>query len=578
MTETAQEPDHQNNENRQPLVTTTVLIVGAGPAGLMTAYLLARQQIPSIIITRYPSRLGQPKAHAINPRSLEIMRQAGLDIKKMRSLGSATKDSFWVRFNLGMAAQELGKLPYELQDDAVKDVTPEPLFNIAQPALEAFLQEAVLLSGMVSIYSSWNWEDVEFKEEKPVSFIRSRSDASTTVKVASEYVVGADGAESVVRSRLSNVLWASPDGVERPNRFYSSIHASGDLTRSFANRDRRGKLSFCLNPDHRGGVIIHDLQDSWVHVRPIDPKSEPLQSFTDSRCQEIIRSCIGSNVDAKILSVNIWKTWPRVASAYSNATQRIHLVGDSAHCFPPQGGLGINTGIGDAHNLAWKLGIAIHSGTHLESFLATYSEERKPVAVANSVQSAHNEVAWLNLDKTVEKSVRKASAERVSFSCHAMKMELEQSLALNKPHFDSLALQIGYVYDKSRDPRRLLADCPDYQPSSAIGARLPHAWLADGRSTLDLIPEAEFSLLHCDRGTKYPSSCRKIGSNDVRIRSVDVSVASAAGPWISIMGLRGETAVLVRPDQHILGHTGSVDEAWAIIGRYLGKEAVLVPN
>ncbi|KAH9242467.1 hypothetical protein K456DRAFT_1716188 [Colletotrichum gloeosporioides 23] len=578
MTDISQAPDNPNNENRKPPATTTVLIVGAGPAGLMTGYLLARQQIPSIIITRYPSRLGQPKAHAVNPRSLEIMRQAGLDINKLRSLGSTTKDSFWVRFNLGLAAQELGKLPYERQDDAVKDVTPEPLFNVAQPVLEAFLQEAGLLSGMVSIYPSWDWEDVEFGEGKLTSLIASRSDPSTTVKITSEYVVGADGADSIVRSRLPNVIWASPDGIERPKRFYCSIHASGDLTRSFANSDRRGQLSFCLNPDHRGGLIIYDPQHSWVHVRPVELESEPLGSFTDARCQEIIRSCIGSNVEAKILSVNVWNTWPKVASVYSDTTQRIHLVGDSAHSFPPQGGLGINTGIGDAHNLAWKLGIAIRSGTQVASLLVTYSEERQPVAVANSVQSAYNEARWLELNKTVEKSVRKASAERASFSCHAMKMEFEQSLALNKPHFDSLARQIGYVYDRSRDPKRLLADCSDYQPSSAIGARLPHAWLANGRSRLDLIPEGEFSLLHYDRGLKYPNSSRRVGSSDVRLRSVDVSIAGAEGPWISIMGLRGETAILVRPDQHILGDTGSVDAAWAIISRYLGKEAGLVSN
>ncbi|KAF0322619.1 FAD-binding family [Colletotrichum asianum] len=578
MVNIAQAPENPSDESHKPPATTTVLIVGAGPAGLMTAYLLARQQIPSIIITRYPSRLGQPKAHAVNPRSLEIMRQAGLDINKLRSLGSTTQDSFWVRFNLGLAAQELGKLPYERQDEAVKDVTPEPLFNVAQPVLEDFLQEAVLLSGMVSIYSSWDWEDVEFDEGKLISLIASRSDASTTVKITSQYIVGADGGDSIVRSRLSNVVWVSPDGIERPKRFYCSIHASGDLTRSFANRDRRGQLSFCLNPDHRGGVIIYDPQHSWVHVRPIELDREPLGSFTDARCQEIIRSCIGSNVEAKILSVNVWNTWPKVASAYSDTTQRFHLVGDSAHSFPPQGGLGINTGIGDAHNLAWKLGIAIRSGTHLASLLVTYSEERQPVAVANSVQSAYNEARWLDLNKTVEKMVRKASAERALFSCHAMKMEFEQSLALNKPHFDSLALQIGYVYDKSRNSKTLLADCSDYQPSSAMGARLPHAWLAAGRSTLDLIPAREFSLLHYDRGLKYPSSCRKIGSSDVLIRSVDVSIAGAAGPWISIMGLRGETAVLVRPDQHILGHPRSADEAWAIVGRYLGKEAGLVPN
>ncbi|RSL39569.1 hypothetical protein CEP53_013961 [Fusarium sp. AF-6] len=455
----------------EPPATIPVVIVGGGPAGLFSAYLLGRQGIPSVVVTRYGTRLGQPKAHAINPRTLEIFRQAGLDVRALRELGAPLKDAFWVRFNLGIADHELGKLPYERQDDAASDVTPEPLCNISQPIMEEFLQEAALSTGCVTIHGSWNWLRLEFEAGKPVSVIRSRSDASKVVRIKSEFIIGADGTESTVRAAMTNVEWASPDGTERPKRFYCSIHASGDLAKSYQGRDRRGQLSFCFHPDHRAGLIIYHPVQSWVHARVIDPSQEPKERFTEARCKELIQPCVGPDVDIKIHSVNIWYTWARVATDYSDATHRIHL-------------------------------------------------DRRPVAIANSVQSAYNEDMWAKFNIRVESAVAKVLENGASFHDPTLKRDFEQELVLNKGHFDSLSLQIGYVYDAALDATQLRTDCGNYEPSSVAGARVPHAWLQDGRSTLDLVPENEFILLHS--GTGYADSTYQFGIIQIPIRVLDV--------------------------------------------------------
>lgn len=569
----------------EPPSTSQFLVVGAGPTGLFAAYLLGKQGFSCTIVERRAKQLGQPKAHAINPRTLEIFRQAGLDVAKLRGLGASADDAFWVQFVSGLTGLHLGKLPYERQDEDVKKLTPEPLLNVSQTILEQFLQEAALDTGKVSIHRQWQWEDFRALEEDGtgggslVSNIRSTTPAEHVVRVTvqSHFIIGADGPDSAVRSSIAGITWDAPGGWETEKQYYMSTHLRGDLRSKVAPLDRPAQLYFCLHPEHPAGIIAYDLSSSFVHVAMIDNKDVvhlPGQQPELKAPPACMRKCL-PNMEHTTLSQTLWFTWPRVASRYTSEDLRIFLAGDAAHAFPPQGGLGINTGIGDVHNLAWKLNLAMHGAvSSAQVLLESYTAERKPVAVANALQSAENERVFRGFVKEAAELVREAEAHGGAawLEQEHIQARLAQLIAANKPHFDSLLLQLGYVYGES-ESANVGKNVWNYVPSRKGGARLPHAWLhraSSGvqESILDIVPYDSFVVLH-KGGECWKYAARR--SSGEKCLFLDVAELGADQNWQQVVFPCGQNAVLVRPDQHILGHVSSVHEVGQEIDRYLGR-------
>lgn len=405
----------------EPPSTSQFLVVGAGPTGLFAAYLLGKQGFSCTIIERHAKRFGQPKAHAINPRTLEIFRQAGLDVAKLRRQGASADDAFWVQFVSVLTGLHLGKLPYERQDEDVKTLTPEPLLNVPQTILEQFLQEAALDTGKVSIHRRWQWEGFKTLKEDGtgvrslVSNIRSTAPTERVVivTVQSHFIIGADGPDSAVRSHVADIAWDAPGGWEAEKQYYMSTHLRGDLRSKVAPIDRPAQLYFCLHPEHPAGILAYDLSSSFVHVAMIDNKNVvhlPGQQPELKAPPTYINKCL-PDIEYTILSQKLWFTWPRVTSRYASEDLRIFLAGDAAHAFPPQGGLGINTGIGDVHNLAWKLSLVMHGAASSgRVLLESYTAEHKPAAVANALQSAENERVFRGFVREAAELVREAEA------------------------------------------------------------------------------------------------------------------------------------------------------------------------
>lgn len=580
----------------KPPPTSQFLVVGAGPTGLFAAYLLGKQGFSCTIVERHAKRLGQPKAHAINPRTLEIFRQAGLDVCKLRRQGASAEDAFWVQFVSGVTGLHLGKLPYERQDEGVKTLTPEPLLNVPQTILEQFLQEAALGTSKVSIHRQWQWEGFKALEEDGmgdrsgdesgdgslVSNIRSTAPAEHEVRVTvqSHFIIGADGPDSAVRSSVAGITWDAPGGWEPEKQYYVSTHLRGDLRSKVSPIDRPAQLYFCLHPEHPAGIIAYDLCSSFVHVAMIDHKDVvhlPGQQPELKAPPTYMNKCL-PDIEYTTLSQTLWFTWPRVASRYASEDLRIFLAGDAAHAFPPQGGLGINTGIGDVHNLAWKLSLVMRGVVPtVRVLLESYTAERKPVAVANALQSAESEYVFRGFVKEAAELVWEAETHddgAAWLEQRHIQARLEQLIDANKPHFDSLLLQLGYVYGES-ETANVGKDVSNYVPSGRRGARLPHVWLPRASSKaqdsiLDEVPYDKFVVLH--KGGEYWEDAERHSSGG-KCLFLDVAELGADQHWQQVVFPSGQNAVLVRPDQHILGHVASIDEASQKIDRYLGRTA-----
>lgn len=561
-------PEKDGRLFHPPPSSATVLIVGSGPVGLVTALLLAQHNIKTAIVEKYPKRLGQPKAHALSPRTLEIFRQAKLDTDALRLQGTPYEDARWVQFITRVKGLNLGRLPYERQGEEAKGITPEPLFNISQPIVESFLEDAVLKTGLTTIHRSWEWQDVQLDEDKLQSRLRHR-DTGAEQEIISEYLIGSDGTDSVVRKKLPSIQWSGLPGHPAERVHFVSIHCRADLS-SIKGTSGPGELYFSLHPRQEATLIIYDFSSSWVYCRAVNPATEPVESFTREKCQSIIEECLQLNIDYQVAGVNIWFMDPRIASEYHAVDHRVFLAGDSAHSFPPAGGLGLNTGVADAHNLCWKLAHAMRNREQdPKALLSTYTTERRPVAAANALQSFKNaKLMWWSQAEIYKSlgpepaAVPDEEIERI-YQDPTVAQNIKRIIALNAMHFDSIGLQLGYVYEDGTGST--VEDCTVYEPSGRPGARLPHAWLGDGRSTLDLLSYLTFTLLWTkhnptDGAATWHREAEHVicgGKVKVHVDHVDLSTVQAPPAWLKLLWDHPEgennSALLIRPDQHIAG-------------------------
>lgn len=260
-----------------------VLIIGGGPVGLCAAILLAKRGISSVVLERHLHRRCQPKAHALNPRSLEILRQAGLDTVRLRALGASAKDADAVRFVVSMRGLEIGNLPYERQDKAVKAVTPEPLFNVAQSILERFLWQAALETGAVTVWAGFQWQSCVELDKNSISSTVLNRQTGSKFTIQSKYLLGCDGAHSRSREQFQ-IPFETLDGQPPRPIHYVSVNFNADLS-----KEKTGSLWFIMAKNAgKRNFIAYDRSANWVFVTTYNPKITPRETFTEERCRLLI--------------------------------------------------------------------------------------------------------------------------------------------------------------------------------------------------------------------------------------------------------------------------------------------------
>ena len=516
-------------------MTTDVLIVGAGPVGLTGALLAHELGLSVRIIDRRPSTQRAPAAHVINARTFEIWRQIGLDVNAIRSHAQTPEKAGHVHWVTRLGETIIGTLPYEQQGDDNFDITPTPLRNLSQHRLEPLLTAELQQRGIAVEYSS-----------SYVSHVETDSGFTSTVQVGdalsnieSTWLIACDGASSSVRQSVG-IAMDGPDNLQKFNMF----HFQADLGVLVGSHP--GILYWICDPYSGGALVSHGGDNEWVYMMPADEPNPA--KFTDEECIAHIRRALApTDSTITLLRQSTWTMTSQLAQSYQRG--HVFLAGDAAHRFPPTGGMGLNTGIGDIHNLLWKIA-AVHQGSASEELLNTYEAERRPIAERNAQASLENAFKMfdvfmaLGIDPDKEVSARNLDAALISDESLA---SIETAINNQATHFNMIGLQVGYRYatEYSTTPLEVLSDeiITSYRPSAEPGNRLPHGWLVrngETISSLDLVPlhshvvigGAQYSGEHCD----------------VRM---ETEVTDPDNWWVSTLQLLPHQALVVRPDQHI---------------------------
>lgn len=553
-------------------IEVPVFVVGAGPTGLTATSLLRTQGIETLTITRYPGTANSPRAHITNQRTIEVFRDLGIEQRIVQAANPSRfmTNNVWATSFAGTEIARLqtwGNLPERKADYEL--ASPSAMCNIPQHIMEPILLDVARERGGEFLF---NTELVSMTQDDDVvrSICRDRL-SGEEFEVVSRYAIGCDGDNSVVASSIGFEMEGEMGLGAALN-----VWIEADLTPYVAHRP--GVLYWITQPGNdyfvgSGTYICVKPFTEWVMVSMYDPANgEP--DLSEQALIARARATIGDEkVAIHIKGVSKW-TINRVVAKTMNRG-RVLIAGNAAHRHPPTNGLGSNTSVQDAFNLAWKLALVL-KGKAGAALLDTYTHERHAVAqqvVDRAIRSMENMLpiskalgfapgqteaeGWSNLDELFSDTPR--GRER--------RDALRGAVDLQNYQFNCHGVELGQVYESG-------AVVPDGHPRPAPmrnaelyynattypGASLPHAWLQQGRtqlSTLDLVGKGRFTLLTGVGGKDWRAAAATVA----RRLGVDVDVHSIGGPncdahdvdgrWHKVSELSDSGCVLVRPDRHI---------------------------
>ena len=510
-----------------------VLIAGAGPVGMTLAYDLARRGIRSVIVERNATTTRHPKMDITNIRSMELFTRLGLS-SAMRAAAVPESHCFDVSWVTSMVGHELHRFRYPSVTSAREQILAcndgsqpaEPAMRVSQIEIEPVLKRAIDEAALIDVRFGTTFESLQ-QDCDGVTAVIYATDGGPTEALRCRYLVGCDGGGSAVRECLGIGMSGDRRIMQRFTTYFQS-DARDVLQRWGTAWHYQSPLGTLIAQNDRDLWTLHSrLPDDWDFAN-VDPSA-------------LLTRFLGTEIEHRVLVANRWSPHLLVADRYSSG--RVLLAGDAAHQYIPSGGYGMNTGIGDAADLGWKLAAVLH-GFAGPRLLESYDAERRPVGLRNREGSrAHTE-----LRRRIFRLYQEAGVYEAAELTEPARRELGERIAeAGNAENESTGIEMGYSYAGSpvicTDETAKAPDDPGrYQPSTVPGVRLPSLVLDDGSFLHDRLgPWFTLVAVGTPPDPDLVSAARRQG--------VPLQVVTLTGDWL--IPILGRQQLLIRPDQHI---------------------------
>jgi 2-polyprenyl-6-methoxyphenol hydroxylase-like FAD-dependent oxidoreductase len=504
------------------LFDTEVLIVGAGPVGLVLAIDLGQKGVRCTLIERKEAPQFLPKMERCNARTMEIFRRMGL-AAKVRAAGLPADVPMDVYVILAMNEPPLLRLPYPSVAEARRAIDActdgtlplEPYQLISQYTLEPLLKSVA--EKLPNVTVRYGCEFLSFEQDASAVSTQIRHRGSSTSILRSKYLIGCDGGASTVRQQLGIALHGEGDLLRLRQALYRCDELFGKIP--IGRGPGKGR-HYHVADDRATFLIMQDSTRHWTLHAVVDEDREMALQFEKT---------IGVPVKYEMLYVGEWKQNLLLADHYGSA--RVFLAGDAVHLVIPTGGLGMNSGVGDAIDLAWKLAATLR-GWGGAKLLASYETERRHVGECNVAASRYASLGrrkWRSLWRNLDELVAVADVEQ-------------------RKSNEMIGAELGYRYVGSpiicEEPGGPEHQLREYVPTSWPGARLPHVWLEGHVAIQDRIGRG-YTLL-------------RLGSSREETSGLESAMQAYGAPFEvldipdqSARDLYGYDLLLLRPDLHI---------------------------
>jgi 2,4-dichlorophenol 6-monooxygenase len=579
------------------MIETDVLIIGSGPAGSSMAALLSTYGIDNTLVTKFRWLADTPRAHITNQRAMEVLRDLDLE---QEALLYATPNHLLGNnvFCTSLAGEELGRMrswgadPFSHARRRL--ASPTETVDLPQNYLEPILFGAACARGTKARLSTEYLSLVQ--DEAGVTATVQDRITGDTYPIRAKYLIGADGG----RSKVAEDIKLPMNGRMGVGGSINIVFKA-DLSKYVTHRP--SVLYWVLQPGSDVGGIGMGLVrmvrpwHEWLIVWGYDINSAPPE-ITDEFARSVAHALIGdSTIPVQITSVSAWTVNHMHALKYQSG--RVFCMGDAVHRHPPSNGLGSNTSIQDAYNLAWKIALVL-KGRATPALLDTYDAERAPIGkqivdrANKSIEEFGPIFQALGLLSTQDVDTMLANMESrkaPTEAARARRRALRDAIALKVYEFDAHGVETNQRYESAavvtdgaqRPPFTEDAELI-YQPSTFPGARIPHAWLTKGAtrvSTLDVVGKGQFTIMTGIGGEGWREAAAAVTKDaGVPIRTItigpDQQWEDPFGDWARASEIDDHGALLVRPDQFVAWRSAimPVDptkELCRVMNRILGR-------